>query len=233
LTPSVFTKEKIKQFSKTGTEINVVHNGVDFERFQKDLDYSDLYKKYGDKKNLLTVGGLKPRKGQDVVLNSLAKIKDAGYDFHYFIIGDGRWRKYLEQLAKNLKLEKEVSFMGSLDGDDLVRYFQFCDIYIHTPRNVNWNFEGFGIVYLEASACGKPIIAADSGGIKDAVINNKTGLIVKEESVEETAKAVISLFENPTKAKSLGEGGKRYASDHKWLDVTKKIVDNYKNILKV
>ena len=70
-----------------------------------------------------------------------------------------------------------VEFAGRKSGDELVSYFQLCDIYVHTPKVVDLKFEGFGIVYLEASACGKPIVATDAGGVRDAVIDGETGLI--------------------------------------------------------
>jgi phosphatidylinositol alpha-1,6-mannosyltransferase len=231
-TPSQFTKEKIQEFSGTKTKIIVIHNGVDFDRFQKKQDIKELKRRFGGKKILLTVGGLKSRKGQDIVIQALAKIKPDYKNFHYFIIGEGSWMDYLRKLSQDLKLTENISFLGNLTGDELVKYFQFCDIYIHTPRNINWHFEGFGIVYLEASACSKPIIAADSGGIRDAVLENKTGLIVPEENIDKTARAILRLFQDSQLAKVLGKNGLKYAKEHNWSLIAQRFLDEYNNLIK-
>jgi len=231
IVPSQFTKEKIKQFSKTETEIEIIHNGVNFERFQEKRNIKRLKDKFANKKLLLTAGALKPRKGQDLVIKALAKIKSSHDNFHYLVAGGGDWKNYLKKLSKELGLTEHISLLGSVSGDDIVDYFQLCDIYIHLPRNVNWNFEGFGIVYLEASACRKPIIAADSGGIKDAVVKDRTGLIVSENDVDGAAKAVLRLFKNPGLAKELGENGFKYAKQHDWSIISQKFLDIYKKIL--
>jgi phosphatidylinositol alpha-1,6-mannosyltransferase len=229
--PSQFTKEKIQEFSKTKTQIKVIHNGADFHRFQRKQNIKELKNQFGGKKTLLTVGGLKPRKGQDVVIKALAKVKPIYKNFHYFIVGEGRWMDYLKQLAKDLDLTSYISFLGNLTGDELVKYFQFCNIYVHLSRNVNWNFEGFGIVYLEASACAKSIVAADSGGIRDAVIKDRTGLIVSEEDIDGAAQAVLRLFQDPRLAEKLGRNGLEYAKQHDWSIIAQKFLDTYNTIL--
>jgi len=231
IVPSQFTKEKIQQFSKTKTEIEIIHNGVNFKRFQEKREITDLRNKFKGKKTLLTVGGLKPRKGQDIVIKALAKVKPVYNNFHYFVAGGGNWITYLNQLSKDSGLIEHVSLLGPVLGEDLVKYFQFCDIYIHLARNVNWNFEGFGIVYLEASACGKPIIAADSGGIRDAVIENKTGLIVPENDFDGATQAILKLFQNPNLAEELGKNGLEYAKEHNWSIIAQKFLETYKKIL--
>lgn len=231
--PSQFTKEKIQEFSGTKTPIKIIHNGVDFNRFQKKQNTDDLRNRFGDKKILLTVGGLKSRKGQDIVIKALAKVKKEYNNFCYIIVGDGAWMKDLKLLVENLGLNENVFFAGSLTGDKLVKYFQFCDIYVHTPRNKNWHFEGFGIVYLEASACGKSIIAADSGGIKDAVIENKTGLIVPEEDVNATACAILKLIQNNQLAETLGKNGLEYSRQHDWSLIVLKFLNIYNKLLKL
>jgi len=231
--PSQFTKEKIQEFSETKTPIEIIHNGVDFNRFQEKQNTDDLRSKFGDKKILLTVGGLKSRKGQDIVIEALAKVKKEYDNFCYLVVGDGVWMNDLKSLVESLRLSENVFFTGSLAGEELVKYFQFCDIYVHTPRNKNWHFEGFGIVYLEASACSKPIIAADSGGIKDAVVDNKTGLIVPEEDVDATARAILKLIQDDQLAETLGENGLEYSRQHDWSLIAPKFLNIYSKLLKL
>lgn len=225
--PSQFTRESIIKYSRTKTPVKIIHNGVNFSRFQKKYDISKLKNKYGDKKILLTVGQLRPRKGQDIVIEALAILKQKRNDFHYLVVGEGTFLNFLEELVSKNNLEKDVSFVGSIEGEELVKYFQACSIYIHTSRLINWKFEGFGIVYLEASACGKPIIASDAGGIRDAVLDNQTGLIVSPDDPAETAKAIEKLLNNPELAFQLGQNGIKYAQDHDWSVIAQNLVDLY------
>src|SRR3989344_5368215 len=211
--PSVFTMEKLVQITRTKTPVTVIHNGVNFDRFQKKIPPNKQYK---DKLVFLTVGGLKNRKGQDLVIKALSKVRGKLPPFTYLIVGKGSWEDYLSRLAKDLKIADKVIFLGEKNGNELVSIYKSADIYIHTPRMVNWNFEGFGIVYLEASACHKPIISTDSGGIRDAVIANKTGLIVPENDENGLEEAILTLANNHHLRKSLGENGQKYAKAHDW-----------------
>lgn len=229
--PSKFTKENIRNFSGTNTLIEIVHNGVNFERFNVSVDVSDIRARYPGKKLLLTVGGLKPRKGQDLVIQALAKMKKHD-DVHYLIIGEGKMKKTLEKLAVSMQVSDRVSFLGALEGQELVRYFHACDIYVHTPILVNWQFEGFGIVYLEASSCRKPIIATNSGGVRDAVLDGRTGIVVPESDVAAIAQAVERLLDDPISAQRLGNQGWEYARQHAWGMIGQKYEELYKEILK-
>lgn len=230
--PSQFTKDKIQEYSGKKYNISIIHNGVNFDRFYKDIDITDLKEKYKGKKILITVGGLKARKGQDLVIKSLIAVKKQYPNFKYLIIGAGKWKNYLEQLVKENNLDDFVEFIGSLNGENLVKYFHLCDVYVHTPRIQGLSFEGFGIVYLEASACGKPIVAADAGGIRDAVLDGKTGLIAKNENIEEISKHILTLLQDENLAKSLGQAGIEYSKKHKWEIIADKFVSVYKKYLK-
>lgn len=226
--PSDFTRDNIIKFSKTKTPIEVIHNGVNFERFQKLFDLTDLKLAYGNKKILLTVGGLKSRKGQDIVIKALGILKKRRNDFHYLCIGSGKLLIGLENLTSENNLKENVSFLGEVIGENLVKYYKLCDIYVHTPRVVDWNFEGFGIVYLEASACRKPIIAADAGGIRNAVIQGKTGLIVPEEDPVSTARAINKLLDSSDLRRELGNNGWQYAKENDWFVIGQKFINLYK-----
>lgn len=225
IVPSVFTKEKIEEYAQQKYPIEIIHNGVNFEKFQffNGNIFSSLKEKYKDKIVLLTVGGLKQRKGQDLVLKALSQVISEVPNIQYVIVGDGSWGEYLKQLAKELKVDSHVEFVGQVNDDDLISYFHTCDIYIHTPRCVNLNFEGFGIVYLEAGACKKPIIATDAGGIRDAVIDGKTGRVVPDEDIEGIAQAIGELAMSVELRENFGENGYVYAQEHTW----KKIIDSF------
>ncbi len=233
--PSAFTADSIKKFINLKTPIKIIHNGVNFKRFDVSANTKPILERYGNKKLLLTVGGLKPRKGQDIVLEALAILKKDRDDFHYLIVGPDEKRSAyfgeLQRIIKEHNLEKQVTFVGAVLGSELINYFHAAFIYVHTPRLVNWNFEGFGIVYLEASACKKPIVAADSGGIRDAVVDGETGLVVPENDPTMTAKAIAKLLDDPSLADRLGQAGYEYAKKHDWPKIGDQYLELYKSLL--
>ncbi|TSC59335.1 MAG: phosphatidylinositol alpha-1,6-mannosyltransferase [Candidatus Peregrinibacteria bacterium Greene0416_62] len=230
--PSQYTKKRILEEAKKDYAIDVIHNGVRFDRFQKSLDTSAIRNRYAGKKILLTVGGLWGRKGHDLVLRALPEVLKKHPNVVYTMVGDGNARADLEALATSLGIRDAVDFAGRKSGDDLVAYFQACDIYVHTPKVVDKNkFEGFGIVYLEASACGKPIVATDAGGIRDAVLDNETGLIVPDGDIAAITGSIIRLLDDEALAKRLGERGRAYAQENDWSVIAQKFVQLYKKAI--
>lgn len=230
---SKYTEKRIREASGINNTC-VIPNAVNFERFAKRVNISDLEKKFksGNEKIILSVGALKPRKGYDIMINAFKIVKDHVPNVKYLIIGDGHWKNELYKLVKELKLEKDIYFLGAKNGDELVKYYHLCDIYAHTPVNVNDMFEGFGIVYLEAGACGKPVVASNSGGVPDAVADGVTGLLVYERDVKATAETLIKVLIDEELARNLGENGKRRAKELSWDNyVKKRILKIYENIM--
>jgi phosphatidylinositol alpha-1,6-mannosyltransferase len=232
---SQFTADNVVKYSGTKTPMNIIHCAVNFERFSKSQDITDLKKKYEGKKVLLTIGALKPRKGHDIVLQALTILKKERNDFHYIIIGNNEERSlYMNRLTDLIEkgnLKDNVTFAGSVSNDDLPKYYQMCDMYVHVPVTTNWNFEGFGIVYLEAGSAHKPVVASESGGVLDAVIPNKTGLVVPEGDVDATYKAIKNIMDDEVLAKRLGDGGFEYAKEHTWEKIGAKFVELYRVVL--
>lgn len=217
---SGYTKERLLGHADFGNKTVVIPNGVNYERFNKDSVYpEDVFKSGGI---ILGVGALKPRKGFDVMIRAFKLVRDEIPDVKYVIIGEGPGRSELVGLAESLGVENGVHFLGERRGDDLVSAFHFCDVYAHTPVNINDEFEGFGIVYLEAGACGKPVVGSKSGGVPDAVIDNLTGLIVPENDVEATARALIKLLNDREWANRLGTNGKERAMELSWANIAKR-----------
>lgn len=157
---------------------------------------------------LLTVGRLVKRKGHDTVIKVLPKIKKKFPDLKYIIGGDGQDRQYLEALAKEYNVEDSVEFIGKISDERKFKLYEESDIFIMPSRDINGDVEGFGIVYLEAALYGKPVIAGDSGGSSEAVINGQTGLLVNPESEDEIAMATIKLLEDQALANKLGVQGR-------------------------
>lgn len=228
IVPSEYTKQEILRLCGKTYPIRIVHNGVDFERFDTPVDITSIRCRYAGKKILLTVGGLKSRKGQDMVIRALPHVRRIyGASVVYVLVGSGDKLEEYRQLARSCGVEDMVDFVGNKDDDALVQYFQACDIYVHTPRVVNYNFEGFGIVYLEAGACKKPVIAADAGGIRDAVIDGNTGVIVPPEDSSTLAYAIAKLLSDDATRMKMGAAGHAHAREHDWSIISQTFVNLY------
>lgn len=160
---------------------------------------------------LLTVGRLTLRKGVDAVIKALADPALKDLKIKYFIAGTGTQEKYLRELARQSLRPEEIIFLGEISEADKWNWFYTCDAFIMPAREIGPDFEGFGIVYLEANLAGKPVIAGDSGGVKDAVQDLESGLLVNPEKIEEISQAILRLANDKKLASDLGEKGKRRA----------------------
>ncbi|MDD5751845.1 MAG: glycosyltransferase family 4 protein, partial [Candidatus Peribacteraceae bacterium] len=226
--PSQFTKHLVEEYAKAQYRIAVIHNGVNFDRFQKDAGAGQLRKKYGNNRVLLTVGGLWGRKGHDLTLRALKLVTQKRKDVRYVMVGEGNGRPQLEALVRELGLQEYVEFAGRKSGDDLVRAYQAADIYVHTPKIVDLKFEGFGIVYLEASACGKPVVATDAGGVRDAVLDGETGFVVPDGDIPAVADRILQLMDDADLRRRMGESGRQYAKKNDWTSIAEKFVALYR-----
>lgn len=228
IVPSEYTKKRVVENTGIST-VKVIPNAVDFGRFSRKLDISTLERKFRPGKIILSVGALKPRKGQYIMIEAFRRIKREVPDAKYLIIGSGtpEYTKELKDMARGVS---DIYFLGQKRGDDLVRYYQLCDVYAHTPVNTDDVFEGFGIVYLEAGACGKPVVGSYSGGVPSAILDGKTGLMAPEGDADKTAEAVIRLLEDKDLAASMSEANKIWAKKNEWGNYTKKILGIYDEV---
>src|SRR4029453_2663396 len=113
---------------------------------------------------VLTVGALQKRKGQDMMIRALPAIRRRCPDVLYAMIGEGWERPYLDKLVADHGVGDLVQFRGTPTDDEMIRCYQQCDLFALPNRQVGWDLEGFGIVLIEAQACGKPVVAGTSGG---------------------------------------------------------------------
>jgi len=172
-----------------------------------------------DKKVIVSVGRLVHRKGQDHLIESLPLILQKVPQAHLLLVGQGPYREHLEELVKKLKLTENVTFIGRIQYEDLPKYICVGDIFAMPSRSrfMGLEVEGLGIVYLEASACGLPVLAGKSGGAPDAVIEGTTGLVVDGTSNSEIAASAIELLNNPDRSKEMGAAGREWiVSTWRW-----------------
>ena len=168
---------------------------------------------------IISVGRLVHRKGQDRLVEALPAIKRVIPDVELVFVGEGPHRKELDQLVKKFGLESSVRFIGRVNYKELPRYFALGDVFAMPSRDrlFGLEVEGLGIVYLEASACGLPVIVGNSGGAPDAVIAGETGFLVDGNNVPEIAARAIELLQDSNLRARLGGRGRNWVeSEWNW-----------------
>ncbi len=181
------------------------------------LKLTDFRRQYGleNKVVLLSLGRLVKRKGVDMTIKAIQSLENRLREkIVYVVAGQGSEVNYLKDLAQG---DKQIIFLGEIDETAKWSWLASCDIFIMPARNILGDFEGFGIVYLEANLLGKPVIAGRSGGVPDAVENNQNGLLVDPEDVTAITQAITALANNPALREKLGQQGKQRAlKDFSW-----------------
>ncbi|MCS7207309.1 MAG: glycosyltransferase family 4 protein [Dehalococcoidia bacterium] len=163
------------------------------------------------KRVLLTVARLVKRKGHAQVLEALRALKDRYPDLVYVITGDGEYRAELQRLVSQYGLEEQVRFIGFIPREEVWQLYQRAEIYISPSLEDKGDVEGFGISFVEAGLCGKPVIAGRSGGVADVVRDGETGLLVDAHNPGEIIRALTLLLDNPALRERLGQRGRERA----------------------
>jgi phosphatidylinositol alpha-1,6-mannosyltransferase len=180
-----------------------------------------------DRPVIVCVSRLMARKGQDELIRALPKIHQTAPNASLIIVGDGPYRKDLERLVKKLGLENFVHLTGKVSQTELSKWYAAGDIFAMPCRTRmgGWDVEGLGIVFLEGSATGLPVIVGDSGGAVDAVIDGETGYLVDGTNTAEIADRIAYLFSNPDVAKKMGEAGRNWVTQEWTWDQNFKKLD--------
>lgn len=187
--------------------------GIDTDHFAP-VDSTDVKKSLGltEKKVIVSVGRLVHRKGQDVLITAMPEILREIPDAHLLLIGEGPYRQYLESQVKKLQIDSHVSFIGRISYADLPRYICLGEVFAMPARSrlAGLEVEGLGIVYLEASACGLPVIAGNSGGAPDAVREGVTGFVIDGRNPQAVAQSITELLAAPERARTMGLAGRAW-----------------------
>jgi phosphatidylinositol alpha-1,6-mannosyltransferase len=191
--------------------------GIDVEHFTP-MDSAQLRRELNldGKKVIVSVGRLVHRKGQDHLIEAMPEILQRVPNAHLLMVGTGPYLEHLAKLVAINKLDNHVSFIGRIQYAELPRFICAGDIFAMPSRSrlAGLEVEGLGIVYLEASSCGLPVIAGSSGGAPDAVIDGVTGFVVDGTDNQQIAEAAIELLEDPEKAKAMGVAGRQWIIDN-------------------
>jgi phosphatidyl-myo-inositol dimannoside synthase len=159
-----------------------------------------------------------PRKGQDILIGAWPAIRaQSGCDPLLILVGDGPYRPRLNRLVMQAGVADSVLFTGPVSWDDLPAYYDAGNIFAMPcrTRRAGLDVEGLGIVYLEASATGLPVIGGDSGGAPDAILDGETGYVVDGRSESELTDKLVQLLADPSGAAAMGDKGQAWI-DREW-----------------
>ena len=237
ITNSHFNHKRYANLFPHADQTKILNPGVNTNVFKPDnnlkLDLNVLKLPFQHSHVILAVGRLVEKKNHDLVLRCLPKVLERFPELLYIIVGDGPESQYLQELSVRLNINKNVLFYGSEVEKNLVSIYNICDIFVLPSKERKMDNQGkidaetFGIVFMEANACGKPVIGGNSGGIPDAIVNGVTGYLVNPSDENELAEKINELLSDKEKAKRMGEAGrKRAVKEFDWTVVAKRF-DGY------
>lgn len=214
------TRGRLRAYGVADERLALVPPGVEAERWACDSGRAQAFRRRHDLEGrpvALTLTRLIPRKGVDTVLRALPAVLSRVPDLVYVIAGTGPDEPRLRGLAADPRVAPAVRFLGGVAEEDLVACYHAGDVFVMPNRELpNGDLEGFGQVFLEASACGRPVIGGRSGGAVDAVVDGVTGFLVDPTSPQETAARLVDLLTRPDLRASLGAAGRRRAAAATW-----------------
>lgn len=200
-------------------DIRIVPNAVDVSHFRP----SEEPTRPSTEPMLLTVSRLGTSdayKGHDTVIQALPLVQQRlGRPVTYWIVGRGDGVERLRTMAEELGVADRLRFWGRVDDDRLIGLYQACDLFVMPSRvqygsSDQWKGEGFGRVYIEAAACGKPVVGSNQGGAAEALVHGTTGFAVDPHSVGQVADAIYALLSNPGLAARMGQAGRRFVKEN-------------------
>ena len=205
--------------------------GVDTDRFRPDpASRAELRSRYGlgQRPTVVCLSRLVPRKGQDMLIRALPLIRRRVKGAALVIAGGGAYLAALRRLVERFDVGEHVTFTGGVPAADLPAYHAMADVFAMPcrTRGAGLDVEGLGIVFLEASATGVPVVAGSSGGAPETVRHNKTGLVVDGRSVNQVADAVTELLADPDRAAAMGAAGRDWVTAQwRWDDLAARLAD--------
>ncbi len=229
---SRFTRDALLERFPRSRKPVIIHPGTRPDVFMPVADRVVLLEKYGfqGKRVLLSVSRLERRKGHAQVIKALPEIVAEVPEVVYLIVGSGPAEEDLRSLVQETHLGERVQFLGTPDDDELVDLYAMCDVFVLPSVETSdtesgaLRMEGFGIVFLEAAASGRPVVAGKSGGSVEAVLDGQTGLLVDGSDVKQVADAILKLLLDERLAEKLGRNGReRVEREFSWDTIVRAI----------
>lgn len=209
-------------------KVKVMHPGVDLAAFENATEAGTRWRQENglqEAQIILTVARLESRKNQLAVMRAVSKLVGNYPNLKYVIAGDGSNRESLQQEATNLNLLDHVIFTGEVDGETKGALYGACDVFAMPAIQHGTDIEGFGMVFIEAGACGKPSVAGNIGGQPEAVVDGKTGFVVDGNAVDEVASALDQLLSDDALRTKLGIAARAHAEMLDWSKVVQRTVE--------
>ncbi|WP_421840029.1 GDP-mannose-dependent alpha-(1-6)-phosphatidylinositol monomannoside mannosyltransferase [Mycobacterium sp.] len=228
---SHYTRSRFASALGPAASLEYLPSGVDTERFRPDpAARQTLRERYrlGERPTVVCLSRLVPRKGQDMLIKALPSIRRRVDGAVLVLVGGGPYRDKLRRLAQDCGVADAVTFAGSVAADELPAHHALADVFAMPcrTRGGGMDVEGLGIVFLEASATGVPVIAGESGGAPETVQHNKTGVVVDGTSVGEIARAVTQLLTDRDRAAAMGAAGRDWVTtDWCWETLAARLAD--------
>jgi len=223
---SEHTRDTLLEMGVDAARITLVYPGVDVSVFRPGLDVAGLRESLGirvDEKLVFSVGRLSRRKGFDQMIRAVAQLHTEGVPVRYVIAGIGEDADYLDALIAEHHVQEIVHRIGAVSEADLPRWLNACDVFAMPNREINGDNEGFGMVFIEAGACCKPVLAGTDGGTGAAVRDGETGLRVNGKDLTAVVAGLVRLLCDTPLAQCLGEAGhRRVHEEFSWERVSDK-----------
>ena len=225
---SRYTRGKVLEAGGHEDRTRVVANGVDPSLFYPGPRPDALVRRFGlkGKKVILTLARLVERKGHDQVIEALPEVLKVVAEAVYLIVGRGGYRERLEQIAVRCGVRDRVIFAGYVPDAERADFYNLSDVVAMPCRELadQGNVEGFGIVFLEAGACGKPVIGGRSGGVEDAIVEGETGFLVDPMDGHQIADRLIRLLTNAPLSRAMGDKGRLRAEGLTWDHAARRVL---------
>ena len=217
----------IDSYGITPSKIVKITPGVHHQAFEPEWKDERLAHELGveEKRIILTIGRLIERKGQDMVIRALPRIIAEVPNAIYLIGGRGYYEKTLRSLTAELGVEKQVKFLGFVPNEELRSLYSICDLFVMINRDTKQERpEGFGMVFTEASAAGKPVVGGRSGGTEDSIKDGITGYRVDPLNVDEVAFCIIKIIKDEKLRGTLGRNGREWVvKNFDWRERAKQL----------
>ncbi len=223
---SEHTRATLLDMGVPPARITVIYPGVDVAVFRPGLDSAGVRESLAirpDERLVFSVGRLSRRKGFDQVVRAVAQLRAEGVAVRYVIAGIGEDADYLDGLIAHHALQGIAHRIGAVSEADLPRWMNACDVFAMPNREINGDNEGFGMVFIEAAACGKPSLAGEAGGTGSAVLDGVTGRRIDGRILVDVVSALRDLLTNAEQAKRWGEAAlARVRGEFDWERVADK-----------